>query len=159
MSKKNTRRLFHSTKHFINLADQPRLRHPTSTTMEGVSFADAEHSTPVSLNPPTILSTPTPKRKQPRKTVPSTTTKRGEAGKKGTPAGAKKDAIAPARTGGGRPVKSLPGRRKGKSAGSAAGASIVHFLNSENKMLREMTSDGQSATSRIIAVPEGFSSF
>lgn len=109
--------------------------------MEGVSFAGAEHSTPVSLKPPTDLSTPTPKRRQSRKTVPSSTTKKVEAGKKGTPVSVKKAGVASAIVGNGRPVKSLPGKRKGKSVGSAAGSSMVQFLDAANKLLREMGSD------------------
>jgi hypothetical protein len=112
--------------------------------MEGVSFAGAEHSTPVSLKPPTDLSTPTPGRRQSRKTVPGSTTKRGEATKRGTPVASsvKKDVATPVGMKIGRPVKSLPGRRKGKGVGSPAGsAASVHFLDAGNKKLQEMVSD------------------
>lgn len=112
--------------------------------MEGVSFAGAEHSTPVSLKPPTDLSTPTPGRRQSRKTAPSSTTKRAGGIKRGTPvaAGVKKDGVASAGMKAGRPVKSLPGRTKGKGVGSPAGSgAMVHFLDAGNKKLQEMVSD------------------
>lgn len=120
---------------FVSL-DATRPRHPT--TMEGVSFAGAEHSTPVPLKPPTQLSTPTPRR-QSRKTAPPSTSKKAEGSKKGTPAGIKNHGALTTASKPGRPVKSLPGKRKDMLA--ATSAVVVHFLDAEDKTLREIPSN------------------
>jgi hypothetical protein len=108
---------------------------PPEASMEGVSFAGAEHSTPVPVRPPVQLSTPKPKRPvQTPKT--QSATKKGNTGAKGTPgaSGIKSNGGPPNRSKPGRPVKSLPVRAKVNPAvNTVPSVASVRFVDVTNK--------------------------
>lgn len=113
--------------------------------MEGVSFAGAEHSTPVPIRPPVQLSTPKPKRPvQTRKT--QSTAKKPNAGSNGTPGTSriKSNGVAPNMSKPGRPVKSLPGRAKDVAKVNAVpSVASVRFVDVTNKRLKELSPDSE----------------
>jgi hypothetical protein len=132
--------------------------------MEGVSFAGAEHSTPVPIRPPVQLSIPKMKRQTTTPKVPPAA-KRASTGKKGTPVKATPTRAAPAKATPAKksakvssekatPGKSTPGTwtNRGNSAGLAAGRPVkslparanfpaiglVYFEDVEKNVLRKL---------------------
>lgn len=119
-------------------------------SMEGVSFAGAEHSTPVPIRPPVQLSTPKPRRQAPTPKTQSAA-KKPYTGTKGTPGswGLKSNGAGPSAASKGprpgRPVKSLPGRA---TARAVAPIVTVHFVDVANKMLKELSTDSKHLSER-----------